>query len=205
MLMIDDILSDVVGDVDFMTVEQLKQEIGWPLDYTSTIGIAPYIRRMGNDISGIEIGTARGEGSYFLLENCPNIKTLHTIDPYKEFVDWIGVIRQEVLDKQKEIAQQNFSCWGSRINQIIATSDEAKTSFEDNSMDFLFVDGDHSADNVCKDLHNYYSKVKKNGIIAGSNYKMETVRDGLYKWRAETKNTYPISTTTNNVWFFYRR
>jgi hypothetical protein len=56
--MIEDIFID---DTDFMTIEELKSKLSWPLEYTSTLGITPYISRLGENIVGAEIGTARGE------------------------------------------------------------------------------------------------------------------------------------------------
>lgn len=202
---LDDIVNDMVPIPDLMTIKEIRQEFGWPFDYTTTIGFAPYIRRMGNDVTGIEIGTGRGEGAYYLLEKCPGLKTLYTIDPYVEFQDWNGVVTQAGLDKQKEIAQENFKEWGGRVECLYITASQAAYQFPDASQHFVFIDGNHAAESVYEDLTNYYGKVRKNGIVSGTNYNMKTVRDGLQKWRDETKNRYPLMTTTNNVWFFYKR
>jgi hypothetical protein len=64
---------------DFMTIEELGDK--WPYEWVSTKGLAPYVRRLGDNITGIEIGTCRAESTAFLLNGCPNIKKLYTIDP----------------------------------------------------------------------------------------------------------------------------
>ena len=66
---------------DFQTISEKE----WPLDHTSTKGLYPYIKRLGDDIVGIEIGTSCAESTYLLLEKCPNIKKIYTIDPYLQF------------------------------------------------------------------------------------------------------------------------
>ena len=199
----DFITNDIIPIPELMTVKDLEREYGWPFDYTSTLGIAPYIRRMGNDVWGIEIGTGRGEGTYYLLEVCPGIKKIYTIDPYKEYVDWNGVVTQTGLDTQKDLAQKNFARWGDRVEQVIAPSSEV--TIAPGSQHFLFIDGDHSENSVYEDLMKFYPCVRKNGIVSGSSYGIPSVKNGLDRWRSETKNRYPLMMTSNNVWFFYKR
>ena len=37
-------------------------------------------------------------------------------------------------------------------------------------MDLLFIDGDHSFEQVSKDILNFYDKVKIGGVISGDDY-----------------------------------
>lgn len=50
--------------------------------------------------------------------------------------------------------------------------------FKERSVDFIFIDGDHSFEAVRKDFKFYYPLLKKNGIFAGHDY-VEGVYDGL--------------------------
>lgn len=199
--MIEDIFID---DTDFMTIEELKSKLSWPLEYTSTLGITPYISRLGENIVGAEIGTARGEGAYYILEKCSNVKKLYTIDPYKEYTDWVGVIRQDILDRQEEIAKKNLSQWESRIEMIKEKSKKASYKFQKESLDFVFIDGDHSEDSVLEDMLKYYDKVKPSGIFSGNCYNLESVRKAILKFQNETKARRPILKSTNSTWFFYK-
>lgn len=200
--MVNDIFVD---DVDFMTIEELDREVGWPLEYTATLGLAPYIRRMrGDNIKGIEIGTARGEGAYYILEQCPNVKKLYTIDPYKEYTDWVGVISQDTLDRQEEIAKKNLAKWGDRVEMVKEQSKKASYRFKKEDFDFVFIDGDHSEEVAYKDMVKYYEKVKKGGIFAGNSYNLETVRNAIKRFQNETKARNPIQKSKNNIWFFYK-
>lgn len=199
--MIDDIFVD---DVDFMTIEELEREVGWPLEYTSTLGIAPYIGRMRGEVRGVEIGTARGEGAYYILEKCPNVKKLYTIDPYKEYKDWVGVISQDTLNRQEEIAKKNLSKWGDRVEMIKEPAKKASYKFKKEELDFVFIDGDHSEDSAYTDMVKYYEKIKKGGIFSGNSYNLESIRKAIKRFQNETKARNPIMKSRNNTWFFYK-
>jgi len=56
------------------------------------------------------------------------------------------------------------------INPIKGFSYDVVNNYQDNSIDFLFIDGAHDYESVKKDLIDWYPKVKKNGVIAGHDY-----------------------------------
>ena len=49
-------------------------------------------------------------------------------------------------------------------------SDEAVKTVEDESIDFLFIDGDHRYSQIKRDLDNWYPKIRKGGTICGHDY-----------------------------------
>jgi hypothetical protein len=53
---------------------------------------------------------------------------------------------------------------------------EAVKNFKDNSLDFVYVDGNHYLQSVINDLTEWTKKVKINGIIAGHDYEH-------YRWK----------------------
>lgn len=57
-----------------------------------------------------------------------------------------------------------------KIQTIKSCSWEAATQFDDNSLDFVFVDADHQYESVKKDIIAWYPKLKVGGIIAGHDY-----------------------------------
>jgi hypothetical protein len=50
------------------------------------------------------------------------------------------------------------------------SSDKAALLFDDASLDFVFVDGDHGYEAVKRDLHGWFPKVKPGGVLAGHDY-----------------------------------
>ena len=186
---------------DFQTISEKE----WPLDHTSTKGLYPYIKRLGDDIVGIEIGTSCAESTYLLLEKCPNIKKIYTIDPYLQFEDWIGTITQDILDRQLDIAKRNLDCFGDRVEMLRMTSKDALKMFKKESMDFIFVDGDHSYEGTKWDCHNYYPILKEGGFFCSHDYGfLEDVRRAVDDFRKEEKIKAPVNPTLNTAFYWYK-
>lgn len=194
-------------DEDFMTISELGDK--WPYDWVSVKGLAPYIKRLGEDLVGLEIGTCRAESTAFLLEKCPNILKLYTIDPYKEYNDWNGEITQKVIDKFMMIAQENLKQYGDRVQMIRETSSKAakkiKTITKKEEFDFIFVDGDHSYEATYADCEAYYPLLKKGGLFCGHDYSsIEAVNRAVNTFRENNNITSPINLSTNSTFFWYK-
>lgn len=195
-------------EADFETISDLKDKEEWPLPWTSTVGLIPYIKRLKGNLVGLEIGTARGESAAHILENCPNVKSLYTIDPYKEYMDWNGLIEQFVLDKFKEIAQTNLKEYIdiNRLYMKEATTDtlHEHISYIPEFFDFVFVDGDHSKEWIIKDLTAIYPMVKKNGIVAVHDTNLNGVMDAIKEFKEANKIRIPLNRVLNGVAFWYK-
>lgn len=190
-------------DEDFMTIEELGNK--WPYEWVSTRGLAPYIKRLGDDVVGIEIGTCRAESTAFLLEKCPNIQRIFTIDPYKAYEDWTGEINQEVIDKFMMIAEENLKPYGDRVRMIRETSSQAANNFTDTLVDFIFVDGDHSYEATLADCEAYYPFLKPGGFFCGHDYSsIQAVYDAVTHFRDKNGITAPINLSTNSTFFWYK-
>jgi predicted O-methyltransferase YrrM len=190
-------------DEDFKTIEELGDN--FPQEWISTKGLWPYVKRLGENIVGIEIGTCRAESTYQLLDKCPNIKKLTTVDPYKAYNDWVGEIDQTVLDRFLKIAKTNIKKFGKRVNMLRETSANAASGFKSESVDFIFVDGDHSYDVTLADCEAYYPLLKKGGIFAGHDYQtLPDVKRAVDDFRTKHKITAPVNLTTNSAFFWYK-
>ena len=56
-------------------------------------------------------------------------------------------------------------------------SAEAVRWIPDDSLDFVFIDGNHSYENVLEDITEWTKKVKPGGIVAGHDYKEDKVNN----------------------------
>ena len=140
-------------------------------------GLFPYVKRLGEKLKGIEIGTCRAESTAYFLEKCPNIDLLTTIDPYKGYQDWNGEITQETVDRFMEVAKKNLKKYGKRVKMLREESGNAASNFKNESVDFIFVDGDHSYDATLADCEAYYPLLKKGGLFCGHDYQtIESVK-----------------------------
>lgn len=133
----------------------------------SGLGLGPYVKSLPAPV-GLEIGCANGDTSKYLLDCNPNLK-MYSIDPYENYVDWNGnnLVNMGIIYKE---AMELLSPYGERFVHIKDYSDNVIDMFEDSSLDFIFIDGLHTYEQVSKDCKNYYSKVKPGGVFSGHDY-----------------------------------
>jgi hypothetical protein len=109
---------------------------------------------------GAEIGVRRGRYSRQLCHCNPNLK-LFCIDPWSAYDTKYTQKRQNEIYAQ---AVKNLS--GYNVQIIKKDSVAALVDIEDQSLDFVYIDGDHHFDFVCPDIINWSKKVKRGGIVA---------------------------------------
>ena len=117
---------------------------------------------------GVEIGVRRGAFSKVLCEKNPDLH-LTCIDPWDNYHPRYP---QEKQDKIYNKAIQNLSSFidEGRITILRKSSMDALADFQDESLDFIFIDGNHNFDFVMMDIICWAKKIKVNGIIAVHDY-----------------------------------
>ena len=70
----------------------------------------------------------------------------------------------------------------SRFHLMKMTTNEASTDFEDESLDFLYLDAGHMYADVKMDLEHWWGKVKNGGIFAGDDYFNGFVKQAGYSF-----------------------
>jgi hypothetical protein len=53
---------------------------------------------------------------------------------------------------------------------IRSLSNQSVSLFEDESLDFIYIDGNHSYESVKEDMNIWFPKLKKGGLFAGHDY-----------------------------------
>lgn len=166
----------------------------------SGYGIIELISKVENPI-GIEIGTDVGETASYLLSN-RNDLFLHCVDPYINYIDWNGNNLNDRISIYEQMIK-NLEPYKDRYSLYKKTSDSALESFEDESFDFIFIDGLHIYEQVLKDCQNYYSKVKKDGLFCGHDFNaIQGVNKAVLEFADSVGKK--IYTTYNDVWYFYK-
>lgn len=156
---------------------------------------------------GIEIGTDGGGTTTYLLDSIPNL-TLHGIDPYTPYIDWGGnpFSWHGGLNADQNSSYDEFmkkvSRYGSRYVHHKKTSDDAVVDFDDESMDFIFVDGLHTYDQVLKDCENYYPKLKKGGVFCGHDFTVIQAVNAAVREFAQKNNITNIGLMRQDVWYW---
>jgi hypothetical protein len=188
----------------FKTVNELKTLGEWDSFYVSGKGLAPVIASMGDNLVGLELGVARAETAYYLLENCPNIMMYFCVDPWLPYMDWNGMITNQLISDMKMAALANLSHFPDRTQVIEENSADAEKGVPDDSLDFIFIDGDHSYDAALFDMRTYWPKVKKGGLFAGHDAGMATVDNALATFRYENDIKTPVQFCPNQCWYWVK-
>jgi predicted O-methyltransferase YrrM len=128
--------------------------------------IPDLIKDVKNPI-GVEIGSAEGTTTEYLLSTIDTLK-LTSIDPYTRYIDWDD--KQPACEENRVQLLQKTEAYADRFTLVEKTSDDAVSQFKDASLDFVFVDGLHTYEQVKKDCDNYWPKIKKGGLLIGHDF-----------------------------------
>lgn len=155
-------------------------------------------------IVGVEIGCSIGDTSEWLLQSLPTLKWTG-IDPYANYIDWNGNNLNNLQSQFEAFEKRIMARYPDRTNFLRMTSDEASDHIEDNSLDFVFIDGLHTYEQVKIDCQNFYPKVKRGGLFAGHDY---TIVDGVHQAVNEFRDSIdiniPINVTKHDVWYWIK-
>lgn len=142
----------------FKASQSSRNEFGYLLNKRDLVG------------SAVEIGTHRGEFANVLLNNWHG-KMLYCVDP------WTTYREAKHLPERGINRADDYSACVSRLKNhpgryklIRSTSEAALDGFADGSLDFVYIDGDHSYESVLFDLGSWWRKLRAGGILAGHDF-----------------------------------
>lgn len=127
--------------------------------------------------AGVEIGVESGEYSEILCKSNPGLH-LFSIDPWKAYKGYRDHVNQEKIDGFYKRASERLAPYGATL--IKKFSLDAVKEFADQSLDFVYIDGNHNILNVIQDLYYWTPKVKFGGIIAGHDYVVHRPPTGMH-------------------------
>lgn len=121
-----------------------------------------------NFTKGAEIGVEAGVFSEEICKANPQL-TLYCIDPWRAYLEYIEHTTQEELDKLYDEAVNRLKPY--KCNIVRSFSEDAYKLFDDESLDFVYIDGNHEFLQVAADITNWSPKVRKGGIVAGHDFR----------------------------------
>jgi predicted O-methyltransferase YrrM len=133
---------------------------------------------------GAELGVDKGILFGMLLRTCPDL-TLIGVDTFPD-----RERSRRVFDHEKAV--------GKRARVMQMTTTQAINHVDDGSLDFVFIDADHSEAAVTEDIYNWRPKVKKGGWFGGHDYRTRRF-PGVY---AAVKKAFPdgVQEWPGNIW-----
>lgn len=117
--------------------------------------------------TGAEIGVLRGDFAEQLLEGMPELYW-YGIDPYVEYEGYNSFGKN--MEKNYLEAWDKLTPYRNRSVFVKSFSLDAVQEFEDESLDFVYIDGHHGFQHVVNDICEWSKKVKIGGIICGDDY-----------------------------------
>lgn len=121
--------------------------------------------------SFVEVGSWKGMSSAYMAVEIANSNkdiSFYCVD------SWEGSIEHERynIDTSNlyDIFLDNMSPLKKYFKALKSSSLQAAKQFEDESLDFVFIDASHEYEDVRDDIRAWFPKVKKGGIIAGHDY-----------------------------------
>ena len=120
--------------------------------------------------TGVEIGVFKGEFSRAILEKWNG--TLYLIDPWRELSDEEYLDSSNHKNHQDAFLQTMNSIKGfeSRAFMLRGLGEELVHLFKDNSLDYIYIDGNHDYDHAKQDLKLWWPKLRPGGLMAGHDY-----------------------------------
>jgi hypothetical protein len=117
---------------------------------------------------GVEIGVSTGGHSDAILQRT-QVEMLYSIDPWQTNPSlhmphpvMFDILHQRVVHRLKR--------YGNRSCILRNYSYNIVHQFANESLCFVFVDGDHNYQAVKKDLEDWWPKVRSGGIVGGDDY-----------------------------------
>jgi len=170
------------------------------------------LNQLGLTGDAVEVGVHDGFFSWFILEHWKG-KRLFSVDPWKHQEDVMfdaSNVSQQEHDEAYNVCRDMLKQFGTRSVIMREFSIDAAKTFQDNSIDFVYLDARHDYHSVSTDLRAWYPKVKVGGIIAGHDYKNSFVRRNLVEVKRCVDNFFfdkgmIWSTTEDNLPSWYVR
>lgn len=129
--------------------------------------LAKYFAHLGLK-KGAEIGVCTGRYSRILLETIPGVQLLG-VDPYRPYKGYTDFRRKGTHDTNLSLAREATGEFPN-YTLMLAFGHEGAQWVPDESLDFVFIDGNHQYPDVKIDVNDWAPKVRKGGIVSGHDY-----------------------------------
>jgi hypothetical protein len=165
-----------------------------------------FLNQVGLVGEAVEVGVGRGEFSRVFLDRWRG-RQLHLIDPWRHLPDYVDIAN--VSDSQHEAnlahVKRSLARHDGRYRICRECSREAATRFDDNSLDFVYIDANHAFSAVSQDLRLWFPKIKAGGILAGHDFLDGSLPEGEFGVASAVRafadaNGFPVLTTDDPPW-----
>jgi hypothetical protein len=119
-----------------------------------------------------EVGVYRGKFAEQILQGCPGIEKYLLVDPWRHLPDWNKPANRDDAEFA-EIFDEAMARTEPFSSKRVVLRDAAIVASEriaDESLDAIYIDGDHTLRGITIDLIKMLPKVRNGGIIGGDDF-----------------------------------
>ena len=135
----------------------------------------------------VELGFYAGKSTAIMASICKiNNNTYHAVDNCAGTDPRDPATQAQQSRDMRQVFEDNMRSlriW-DYLNVHVMDSTASATMFDDESVDFCFVDASHKAEDVERDIEAWWPKIKSGGVLAGHDWMWKSVR-GVVKAFAE--------------------
>ena len=154
---------------------------GW-FNYSETYDII--VDQISDNGKIVEIGSFLGRSTHYLATSLynagkDNVK-IYSVDTFEGSSEHMNI---DLPKDFKHIFEKNLDFFIERgmveVCQGRSDSQEILDKFEDESINYIMVDGAHEYDAVVDDITNWWSKLKETGAMVGDDYLLNSVSEAV--------------------------
>ena len=126
-----------------------------------------------NDIHTMaEVGVWKGDFAQYILKHCGALSQYYLVDPWANLPDWNKPfnIDAETFDEIYREAVEKTSFASEKITILRGRTKDIIDDIPDHSLDFAYVDGDHTLRGITLDLIKLLPKIKEGGFLGGDDF-----------------------------------
>ncbi len=119
---------------------------------------------------GVEVGVGKGEHARTILSKY--LGHLYLVDPWvmQDPQEYEDISNSEDHESNLYTCTANLSEYGSRYSIVRKKSLLAVNDFENESLDFVYIDANHKYSFVKSDIQAWFPKIRTGGILSGHDY-----------------------------------
>lgn len=151
--------------------------------------------------TGAEIGAGEGKYSQILLEANPRME-LYGVEPWTPYEGYTDFTEKSIFKTSRENAKKRLSS-SSNYEFIEEFSMNAVKKFQDESLDFVYIDANHEDPYITQDITEWSKKVRSGGIISGHDFKDVSVMSKDFEIRWKVKEAVMNHVASNNIKCFF--
>jgi len=140
------------------------------MNFTNREQIGDFLKHHNLNRIGVELGSFKGQFANTILNNWGG--KLLMVDvwrelPHQEYDDASN--HREHIDAYSQ-SMENIKGFEDRAYMLRMKGEHACDFIQDESLDFIYIDANHTYDAVKQDLKLWYPKIKSGGLVMGHDY-----------------------------------